>query len=311
MNEYERSVLLAWISDSQQPDKLPVRLTRHLSGGVSRLFRTVEKINHKKTQMLYGRLQDAARTMIIKVLEQAATVNQLQLVETEIAKLGGHAQSASEIRLLPLALKDEAARRRAQSQTVAVSVEGATAGFLTSLFELVPGLQGLVIPTILADLYATIRLLAKSAVQLGYSYGYNLHSSEDLPHFLVAMAPSTADAHILEAKLAAHLAVRESAQIAARVTVAHMTTSLVTSGSPVITSLVDALASRIALYFLEKEASLLLPVAGAVLQGAVNASFARQNYQEARRYFQRLHFIDRYGEEFLKEQLQSLRSHTA
>ena len=311
MNAYEQSVLQTWLRDAKQPEKLPIRLTRQFSGGVGRIVKTIEKINHKKTQDLYARLQGAAKNMIIKVLEQSATIRQLERVENEIAKLGGHAENASEIRLLPLEIKDEVARRLAHSQTITVSAEGVTAGFLTSLFELVPGLQGLVVPTILADLYATIRMLAQSAVQIGYSYGYNLHNEEDLAHFLVAMAPTAADARVIEAKLTAHLAARESAMVAARALGQHLTVSMLASGSPFIGSLVDALATRIALYFIEKEGSLLIPIAGAVLQGAINASFARMNYQDARRYFQRLHLIDRYGEDYLEERLAALRTGTA
>lgn len=311
MNAYERNVLRDWLREEQAPEKLPVRLTRHFSGGISRLVKGIEKINHKKTQAIYARLQDAAKNMIFSVLEQSATTRQLERVESEIGKLGGHAESAGEIRMLPLAVKDEVARRLAQSQTITVSAEGVTAGFLTSLFELVPGLQGLVLPTILADLYATVRLLAQSAVQIGYSYGYNLRNKEDLPHFLVAMAPTVADAQVIEAKLTAHLAVRESAVLAARAVGQHVTISMLTGGSPLISSLVDALATRITLYFIEKEGSLLIPIAGAVLQGAINAAFARMNYRDARHYFQRQHFLERYGEEYLEAHLESLRQGTA
>ena len=311
MNAYEKSVLQTWLQDASQPEKLPLRLTRQFSGGVGRIVKSIEKINHKKTQEVYTRLQEAAKGMIVKVLEQSATIRQLERVEREVSKLGGHAENASEIRMLPLEVKDEVARRLAQSQTITISAEGVTAGFLTSLFELVPGLQALVVPTILADLYATIRLLAQSAVQIGYSYGYNLHNEEDLPHFLVSMAPTSADAQVIEAKLTAHLAVRESAMVAARAVGQHMTVGMLAAGSPFVSSLVDALATRITLYFIEKESSLLIPVAGAVLQGAINASFARMTYQDAKRYFQRLHFIERYGEDYLEERLESLRKGTA
>ncbi len=311
MNAYEQTVLCDWLRDDAQPEKLPERLTRHFSGGVGRLVRGIERLNHKKTQALYARLQDAAKAMIIRILEQSASTKQLDRVEKTIRSLGGNAHSASEIRMLPLAIKDEAARRLAQTQTITVSAEGVTAGFLTSLFELVPGLQGLIVPTILADLYATIRLLAQSAVQIGYSYGYNLRNEEDLPHFLVAMAPTTTDAHLIEAKLTAHLAVRESATLAMRTALQNVTVSALMSGSPFLGSLVDALAARIALYFIEKEGSLLIPIAGAVLQGAINASFARMNYHDAKRYFQRQHFIERYGVDYLEAQLDSLRQGTA
>lgn len=311
MNAYERKVLQEWLRTANQPEKFPIRLTRRFSGGISQIVKTIEKINHKKTQAIYARIQEAAKGMIIKTLEQAATLKQLERVENELQKLGNHAQCASEIRLLPLEIKDEVARRLAYSQTISISAEGVTAGFLTSLFELVPGLQGLIIPTILADLYATIRLLSQSAVQIGYSYGYNLHNEEDLPHFLVAMTPTAKDAQAIEAKLTAHLAIRESATMAARAISQHVTVSMLAGGSSLIGSLVDTLATRITLYFIEKEGSLLIPVAGAVLQGAINASFARMNYQDAKRYFQRLHFIDRYGEEYLEDNLQSMRQGTA
>ncbi len=302
VNAYEQSVLKEWMVAATAPQPFTVTLTRRLTGKARAVMNLAEHVAPVRGSALADRLRDTVRDMIVRTLEQAATARQYAKVEQTIRTLGGAATSASEIRLLPLEVKDETARLMARGQTVAVSIEGATAGFVTSLFEVIPGLQAWVIPTILADLYATLSLMAQNAVQIGYSYGYSLQNSEDLPHILVAMAPCEEDAQIVEAKVAAHLAMRSAGSVLARTAGEHLSLRLAAGASPAVAQLLDVLAARLALAFAEKEVAVLVPFLGAVVQGSVNAAFAKASYHGAKRYFQKLHMIDRYGDDYVLQQ---------
>ena len=307
MTEYEKLVIRTWLLQDAKPLPLAIRLTTGLTGRIKGVLRTAAWAKGPRATQFFERLRSAAREAIIRTLEQAATAQQLERVERELRTLGSQADTATAIRMLPLQVKDETARRLAKTQTVHVATEGAVAGLVTSVCELAPGLQGFVVPALIADMTATMYMMAQSAVQIGYSYGYSLHTPDDLPHFLVAMAPHTDEASLLDAKLTAHLALRESGILAARAVGEHLTVRMLSANNMAFSKLIDTVASRMALYLAEKELGFLLPIAGAVLQGSVNAAFAHASYLRAARYFQRLHFIDRYGEEYLETQLLLLR----
>ncbi len=289
------------------PQPFTVTLTRRLTGKVRAVMNLAAHVAPVRGPALADRLQGAVRDMIVRSLEQAATARQYAKVEQTIRNLGGAATTAGEIRLLPLQVKDETARLMARGQTLAVSAEGAAAGFAASLFEVIPGLQAWVIPTILADLYATLTLMSQNAVQIGYSYGYSMQNPEDLPHILVAMAPVEEDAQIVEAKVAAHLAMRSAGSMLARTAGEQLTLRFAAGASPAVAQLLDVLAARLALIFAEKEMTVLIPFVGAAIQGSVNASFAKASYHGARRYFQKLHMIDRYGEDYMLQQARRLK----
>lgn len=303
MNAYEQSVLKEWMAAEAAPKPFTVTLTKRLTGKARAVMSLAAHVAPVRGPAMADWLRETIRAMIVKTLEQAATARQYAKVEQTIRNLGGAATCASEVRLLPLEIKDETARRMAHGQTIAVSIEGAAAGFATSLFELIPGLQAWVIPTIAADLYATVSMMAQNAVQIGYSYGYSLQNPEDLSHILVAMAPSEEDAQIVEAKVAAHLAMRSAGAALTRAAGEQLSLRLAAGASPAVAQLLDVLAARIALAFAEKEMAVLIPFVGAVVQGSVNASFARASYHGARRYFQKLHMLDRYGDDYLQLQL--------
>ncbi len=306
MNDYELAVLTQWVKQDEQMPPIAFRVAKGLSGNVGRLMGLLQWSAGSRQSRLVKRMKSITREAIIRTLEQAATASQFEKVEGVLKRMGSSAETASDIRMLPLQTKDEVCRTLARSQKVTVTAEGAIAGFATSLCEVIPGLQGLVLPCVIADLSATIYLMAQHAIQTGYSYGFNLYNPEDIPHFLFAMAPSTDDAGLVEAKLSAHLAMRESGLVLAKTMGEHLSVRML-SNTPAMTKLIDLIAYRIVTVLAEKETSILIPFAGAVIQGAINAAFAEVSYVRSVRYFQRLHMIDRYGEEYLNTALTSVK----
>lgn len=311
MNEYERCVLQTLLQAALQPPTLAERLTQSLTGRVRRMLEVAQAAPDSPLGALLARIQTVAREAIMHTLERSATAQQYARVETLLRSHGSQATTASEIRLLPLAIKDSVARRLAQENTVTVAAEGALAGLTASLCELIPGLQTLTIPTILADMATSIYLLAQNAVRIGYSYGYSLDVPEELPHFLAAMAPHTTDAALLEAKWMAHAALRDSSSRLAASLAHHTSIRLLSAENPAVGRLLDAVVARIALRLTEREWGLFIPVAGAVIQGAVNAGFARAGSAQAVQYFQRLHLVERYGEDYLSRYFQDTSSEKA
>ncbi len=306
MNEYELQVLQRWIAEDELPS-LAERLASAASGRIRRTLAALAAVRRGKPVALLERLTAIAREGILRALEQADTPAQQQRVLDVIHSLGGGAQTPEEVRMLPLRTKDEASRKLALRQGKAVAAEGAAAGFTVSLCELLPGLQAFAIPAIAADLAAAVYLMAQGAIQTGYSYGYTLDNPEDLPHLLAAMAPHAQDASLLEAKFAAHTALRQTGATMARSMADHAAIRTLVSANPAVHELIDAVARRLAMRLAEKELGLALPLVGALVQGAVNTAFARYAHRKATRYFQRLHLVERYGEPYVNERLQDER----
>lgn len=303
MTEYELQVLRHWLAEDASPP-LAERVALAASGRIRRTLAALALVRRGKPVALLERLTAIAREAILRALEQADTPAQQKRVLDTVQELGSGAQTAEEVRMLPLRIKDEASRRLSVRHGRAVAAEGLAAGFTVSLCELIPGLQAFAIPAIAADLAATVYMMAQSAVQTGYSYGYTLDNPEDLPHLLAAMAPHAQDASLIEAKLAAHAALRETGVAVARSVADHAAVRALATANPAVHQLIDAVATRLAMRLAEKELGLALPIVGALTQGAVNTAFARYAHRKATRYFQRLHLVERYGEQYVNERLQ-------
>jgi len=306
MNDYERRVLQDFHRARAQPPSLAARMSKTLTGRVRRLLEVAQAAPDSALGVLLERMRALAREAIIVTLERSATASQYARVEHALRAYGSQASTAEEIKLLPLAIKDSVARKLAQENTLTVGLEGAAAGLTASFCELIPGLQAFTLPTILADMAASIYLLAQNAVRIGYSYGYTLDAPEELPHFVTAMAPYTTDAALLEAKWMAHVALRESGGRLAATVAGHASVRMLAADNPAFGRLLDRVAARLALRLGEREWGLLIPVAGAVIQGAVNAGFAKAGSAQAVQYFQRMHLVERYGEDYLAAQWRAL-----
>lgn len=296
MTPYEDEVLSSWSIASTDP--FTVQFMKQFTKHTNQLLHVAGRLTKHYQPKLADKIAKAAREAIITVLDQESTASQFTRVERALKISGSSACTPVEIRMLPLEVKDDASHRLATSKRLAVTAQGATAGMLTSIFSMVPGLQALIAPTILADLYVTIRMMAQSAVQTGYSYGYSLHNAEDLPHLLVAMSPFTNDADLITAKISAHFAVRQAGFSLTKSLSEQFSIRLLATSLPAVGQLLDMVATRLAITLMEQQGTLLIPIAGAAVQGSMNSALAHASYIQARRYFQRLHFIDRYGEDF-------------
>ena len=69
--------------------------------------------------------------------------------------------------------------------------------------------------------------------------------------------------------------------------------------------LITAVADRLGISLTQKELGILVPVAGAVLNGSLNLAFQQVSHRSAKDYFRRLLLEDRYGEELIAVALSS------
>src|ERR1019366_5781094 len=69
--------------------------------------------------------------------------------------------------------------------------------------------------------------------------------------------------------------------------------------APQMIRLIAYVADRLGVVLTEKELGIIIPVAGAVLNSALNVAFQRLGHQTAKDYFRRLILEDRYGDELV------------
>ena len=69
--------------------------------------------------------------------------------------------------------------------------------------------------------------------------------------------------------------------------------------APQMIRLITTVADRLGVTVTQKELGILVPVAGAVLNGSINLAFQQVSHQNAKDYFRRLLLEDRYGDELI------------
>jgi hypothetical protein len=82
--------------------------------------------------------------------------------------------------------------------------------------------------------------------------------------------------------------------------------------APQMIRLIAQVTDRLGVNMTQKELGILVPIAGAALNGSVNIAFQRIAHQTAKDYFRRLLLEDRYGEELvniaISREMQDLKS---
>jgi len=200
-----------------------------------------------------------------------------------------------EIKQLSLRQMDRVADSYDVSNGVLVATEGAVLGIASTLAEGIPFAQ-LAIPAIVtADVTASMTLMSRHVCQIATSYGYSSYASVNIPDILSAMAPTTtsADEGFLMLKAGAVYEIREAGKFAAK----HVGELLDDIAAPQLVALIRAIAQRLGVIITEKELGLLVPIAGAALNGGLNLAFQQANHTNAKDYFRRLILIDKYGDE--------------
>ena len=203
-----------------------------------------------------------------------------------------------EIKYLGLEQIDKVADSYDLSNAIFLGIEGALLGAATTLAEGVPFAQLLIPPLIMTDVSSSMVLLSRHACQIATSYGYSSEKTINLPHILAAMVPinDTSDEGYFASKALAIHAIRDASLYLAK-----SAEGIFNKEIPVLVKLIAYVTERLGIQIVQKELSLLIPIAGAVLNGGVNVAFQQTGHIIAKDYFRSLILEDRYGSEEIKQ----------
>jgi len=181
------------------------------------------------------------------------------------------------------------------SNAILVSLEGVLLGAATTFAQGIPLAQLAIPALVVADVSASMTFLSRHVCQVAASYGYSSFDLVNLPDILAAMAPtsSSSDEGFLAVKSLAVAEIRNASNFASK----HVGDLLDDMAVPSLVNLIRAVAQKIGVTITEKELGLLVPVAGAVLNGGLNLAFQQTNHTSAKDYFRKLYLINKYGED--------------
>jgi hypothetical protein len=194
--------------------------------------------------------------------------------------------------------KDFIADKFSLSNAAFVGIEGVLMGLAASLCEGVPGAQILIPTVITTDVGGSLTLLSRHICQIATSYGYSSQKPENIPHVLASMVPqtTTSDEGFFSTKAVVLKSIREASKFMAENTAKQIKRMIADSEAPSLIKLINYVAERLGVVITEKELGILVPIAGAVLNGSVNVAFQQSGHIAAKDYFRRLHLEAKYGE---------------
>jgi hypothetical protein len=311
--EYERRIVHEIALHQVQPNAIQ-RILETIGKPVSRVFQYARESQNPALKGISDRIQGWIQEGLIKTVQAANRVTSSEEILRRAESKDIHVADIRSMRYLPISHLDEIADSFKVSNRVWLGLEGAVLGSATTLAEGVPGAQ-LVIPSlILADVTASLTLLSRHACILAGVYGYSSKAPENLPHVLASMAPQTAtsDEGYLAIKAAIVGSIRETSRFVAGTTGMMIDRKLLEREAPQMIRLIAYVAERLGVTVTQKELGVLVPIAGAVLNGSINMAFQQVSHQIAKDYFRRLLLEERYGDELvavaISDQIQAFRA---
>lgn len=298
--EYERRVVHEIARHQVQPNAVQ-RILETIGKPVGRLFQYARDSQNPALKGISERVQGWIQEGLIKTVQAANRFTGTEEITRRVEAMDIHVADIESMRYLPMSKLDQIADSFKMSNRVLLGLEGALLGSATTLAVGVPGAQ-LVIPSlILADVTASITLLSRQTCIIAGVYGFTPKNPENLPHVLAAMAPQTAtsDEGYLAIKTAIVGSIRETSRFVAGTAGVMIDRQLLEREAPQMIRLIASVTERLGVTVTQKELGILVPVAGAVLNGSINLAFQQVTHQTAKDYFRRLLLEDRYGDELI------------
>lgn len=216
-------------------------------------------------------------------------------------------RTLSDIKDLRLEHVDAVADSYTMDNVLFVGMEGAVLGGATTLAS-GTALGVVTVPAIVAaDVSLSFGILSRNVCQIGATYGYSVENPLNMPHFMAALAPhqDLAEESYYMGKSMAVEAIYQSKQFLLSHTGRLFDERLLKSEAPQLLRLLYYVLQRLGMIITEKELALLLPAAGAVLNGSVNVVFQKLGQQVAKDYFRMLFLEDKYDQETIRNLLQA------
>lgn len=279
-------------------------------------FETVLNVSRKVNNQWVTRIESAVTTSLHKGLKKSIDfVNQFHNEEQILqaySEQGVKIRFVDDVPYLPLEEMDRVADQFKRSNTIGAGVEGALLGAATSLAE--GSVLGMVaLPSLVAaDVALSTAFLSRQVCQVASSYGYYAKDTENLPHLLAAMAPGhqSFEENFLVGKAMAIRTIHQSEQYLLK-RAANSLSDDFFANAPHLLRLIQYVMKRMGMLLTEKEMTMMMPVAGAVLNGGVNIAFQHMAHEAAKDYFRLLVLERKYGikavEERLHEEMASLK----
>ena len=213
--------------------------------------------------------------------------------------------SYAEVKGSDLQIKDKVADSFSISNGFILGTEGAAMGAATTLCEGIPGAQ-LLIPTLIAaDVSSSMVFLSRQICQIATSFGYDSSDPNNVPHLIAAMAPQTdtSDEGYFAAKAAVVEMNRAGAAFVGKFNGRRLQEALAKGELPSLVRTIAYVAKRLGVVITQKELGMLVPIAGALINGTVNVAFQQVGHATAKDYFRKMHLIDRHGEDLINERI--------
>jgi len=272
------------------------RVLTRIGAPLEKAIQTVEKIPIlKKLPALVHRGVDQALRASISA---GGYTFSGQGVQGEYLKLYGM-QSAEAVSRATLEQRDRVADRFRVSNALLIGTEGVLLGLGASICEGFPGAQLLLPAVIAADIAASMTLLSRHASQVAACYGFSPADPKNLPHVIASMVPwshGPEDA-FFSAKSGVLAEVWAAQAFLAAQATAAAPELLARGQAPLLVRLIQNVATRLEISLTQKEFAMLVPLAGAGLNGAVNVAFQQAGHLCMKDYFRRVLLAEKYGGE--------------
>ena len=304
--EYERRVVHEIALHIVQPNAVQ-RVLEAIGKPVGRLFAIARDSKNPALKGISDRVQGWVQEGLIKTVQAANRLTKAEDVMRRVEAMDIHVADLESMRYLPLSKLDHIADSFKTSNRLLLGAEGALLGSATTLAEGVPGAQLLIPSLILADVTASMTLLSRQTCLLASVYGFSPRLPENLPHVIAALAPhgETTDEGYLAIKTAVVGSIRETSRFMAGTAGVMIDRHILEKEAPQMIRLIAKVAERLGIAITQKELGILIPVAGAVLNGSINLAFQKVSHQTAKDYFRRLLLEDRYGDELVSVAISS------
>jgi len=298
--EYEQKVIREIAARKVQPHAVQ-RVLDTVGKPFGKLLQAGRDSKNRALRGITDRIHGWVEEGLIKTFKAANRLTNPRDITRRYAQHGMKVEDIESVRYLPLSILDQVADSFSFRNGLLVGVEGALLGGATTLAEGIPGAQ-LVIPSlILTDITTSLTLLSRHTCQIANAYGFPSRSPGNLPHMIAAMAPhaETGDEGYLALKTAVITSISESGRFMARTGGMLIDRTVLDREAPQMIRLITYVADRLGVVLTEKELGIIVPVAGAVLNGTLNIAFQQLGHHTAKDYFRRLILEDRYGEEIV------------
>lgn len=245
------------------------------------------------------------RALELSLTAAQKTYSEEALLRRLRERSGMTVERLEDLRDLPLETLDDLADSYNRGHGAMLAAEGALLGAATTLAEGIPFAQ-LAIPSLIAmDVSASMTLLSRHTASVAAAYGYSARDPQNRFHILAAMAPQheAHDGGYAAAKAAAVEAIHEAGLFASRRSQMILAQEMLEKEAPRLVRLMNYVAARLGVVITEKELGMLVPIAGAALNGGLNLAFQQVGHTAAKDYFRLLLLEKRYGESAVREAL--------